>query len=204
MTMYKSQAEQDKWVEEITKGKHHGFFVEVGAYDGVVSSNTYYLEQVLGWKGICIEASPHYFQSLVRNRPLSTNVNIAVMPYTGVCSFGDMEVVDVGEPVPCDTLSNILQKCNAPEIIDYVSLDIEGGEIGAIESFDWSAYRINTMTVEHNLYIHGPSQKDDIYRLLTSQGYIRVREDVLCLDPSFYMQPFEDWYAHRDFLNDQK
>ena len=198
--MYRSQAAQDKWVEEMTEGKTGGFFVEVGAYDGLVSSNTYYLENVLGWKGICIEASPVYYQALLNNRPLSTNVNLAVMPYTGTCQFGDMEVVEKGTEIKCDTLSNILKDNKAPSIIDYVSLDIEGGELGALESFDWDSYRINLLTVEHNLYMHGPEPKKAIHKVLSAKGYVRLVEDARCLDTAFYMVPFEDWYAHPDFL----
>ena len=33
-----------------------GFFIEVGANDGYSMSNTYYLEKILGWQGVLIEA----------------------------------------------------------------------------------------------------------------------------------------------------
>lgn len=198
--MYRSQAAQDKWVEDMTEGKTGGFFVEVGAYDGIHSSNTYYLEQVLGWRGICIEAGPEQHHYLAMNRPLAINVHKAVMPYTGTCNFNNLEISEIGEVVPCDTLSNILKDNNAPKILDYVSLDIEGGEVGALESFDWDSYRINLLTVEHNLYMRGPLQKESIHQILSEHGYVRVVEDVRCLDPAFYMVPFEDWYAHPEFL----
>ena len=162
--MYKSQGGQDKWVEEMSKGATGGFFVEVGAYDGLESSNTYYLEQTLGWTGVCIEAGVSYFKALEVNRPNTINVNKAVMPYSGTCNFGQFEVVQNGVEVVCDTLSNILTSVGAPSVIDYLSLDIEGGEIGALESFDWGKYRINLLTVEHNLYLQGPAQKNEIYQ----------------------------------------
>lgn len=204
--MYKSQGGQDKWIEKMTGASTGCFFVDVGAYDGIESSNTYYLEQVLGWRGICIEAGPSYFKTLEKNRPLSININKAVMPYRGTCLFSNFEVTTTGEEVECDTLSNILTDSNAPQIIDYLSLDIEGGEVGALESFDWSLYRINLITVEHNLYLNGPKQKDEIYRLLIAQGYVRVVENAVVLEqnPAYYLQPFEDWYAHSIFLSDQK
>jgi hypothetical protein len=34
-------------------GGKTGFFIEVGAYNGIESSNTYILEQ-LGWEGVCV------------------------------------------------------------------------------------------------------------------------------------------------------
>ncbi len=38
-----------------------GFYVELGANDGITQSNTYHLEQHRGWKGVLIEPAPHNF-----------------------------------------------------------------------------------------------------------------------------------------------
>jgi hypothetical protein len=59
------------------------------------------------------------------------------------------------------------------------------------------------MTVEHNLYCDGPENKNKIYDLLTSRGYVRVQEDVVSLDnsnPIWYLQPYEDWYVHESII----
>ena len=37
-----------------------GVFIDVGAHDGVRFSNSYSYSQI-GWKGICIEAHPDYY-----------------------------------------------------------------------------------------------------------------------------------------------
>lgn len=41
-----------------------GFFVEVGAYDGEMNSNTLYLELELGWTGLLIEPDDQNFDIL--------------------------------------------------------------------------------------------------------------------------------------------
>ena len=46
-----------------------GFFVEVGANDGISQSNTVYLERYLGWRGLLIEGIPELFQKCKMNRP---------------------------------------------------------------------------------------------------------------------------------------
>jgi FkbM family methyltransferase len=46
-----------------------GFFLEAGANDGLLFSNTAYLERYCGWTGILVEAIPHKFVECVRNRP---------------------------------------------------------------------------------------------------------------------------------------
>ena len=38
-----------------------GFFVEIGANDGISQSNTYHLEKKRGWKGVLVEPVPHNF-----------------------------------------------------------------------------------------------------------------------------------------------
>lgn len=64
-----SQAGQDAWlVQEAFNGQRGGYFVDVGAYDGVTLSNTYLLEKRYGWRGVCVEANPIVFRSLQRYR----------------------------------------------------------------------------------------------------------------------------------------
>lgn len=49
--------------------KEKGFFIECGALDGQVRSNTLFMEQHLGWQGILIEADPKNYQKLLeKNR----------------------------------------------------------------------------------------------------------------------------------------
>ena len=45
----------------------NGFYIEMGAHDGIINSNTYYYEKNLNWKGILIEPS-NFFDNLKNNR----------------------------------------------------------------------------------------------------------------------------------------
>ena len=56
MTFY-SQFGEDKFILEHLPLPTKGLFVEIGAYDGIASSNTYGFERE-GWDGICVEADP--------------------------------------------------------------------------------------------------------------------------------------------------
>jgi len=63
-----SQAGQDLWVYgEVFNQKRNGYFLDVGAHDGVHLSNTYLLEKKYRWKGICVEGNPLTFTTLVKN-----------------------------------------------------------------------------------------------------------------------------------------
>lgn len=65
-SQFYSQAGQDKYlIENIYKNKEKGFFIDIGAHDGITYSNTYYLEKELGWSGICIEPNPKIYKQLL-------------------------------------------------------------------------------------------------------------------------------------------
>ena len=60
-----SEAGQDMLVKEnFFKNQNTGFFIEIGAFDGVVGSNCYHFEKYMNWRGIAIEASPLQFIKL--------------------------------------------------------------------------------------------------------------------------------------------
>ena len=52
-----------------------GFYVELGANDGVSQSNTYILQKQFKWKGVLIEPSPIKYIECLRNRDFSLPVN---------------------------------------------------------------------------------------------------------------------------------
>lgn len=58
--------------------RRDGTFLELGAYSGVKFSNMYVLEELLGWRGVNIEAGQDMYEQLVRNRPGQVNVKAVV------------------------------------------------------------------------------------------------------------------------------
>ncbi|MBT8530894.1 FkbM family methyltransferase [Polynucleobacter paneuropaeus] len=48
--------------------KTGGFFVELGANDGINQSNTLYFERYKGWRGVLIEPTPHNYLKCLANR----------------------------------------------------------------------------------------------------------------------------------------
>lgn len=201
--MFYSQSGQDRWVDKIMKQKRDGYFLDIGAYDGVQTSNSYFFESERGWTGICIECDPGPF-SILNGFRKSKNFPVAVTDYDGTCKFSNMSISDVGIEVPCRRLSGILEEADAPEFIDYLSIDIEGHEFTVLNSLDLDRWRFGAMTVEHNLYAVGDENKNKIYELLTAYGYVRVVEDAVSLDtnPAWYLKPYEDWYVNEEIIKD--
>ena len=46
----------------------NGYFIELGANDGITQSNTYFFERKKKWNGILIEPIPHKFLDCIENR----------------------------------------------------------------------------------------------------------------------------------------
>ncbi|MEA5593750.1 FkbM family methyltransferase [Rivularia sp. UHCC 0363] len=155
----------------------NGFFIEVGANNGFSESNTYYLERFRNCKGILIEPIPHLYQECVKERPNSQVFNCALvssdypepeieMMYGHLMSlvkgaFDDDQVeaervaiagrklgfTPYKIKVPARTLTSILDEANVSKI-DFLSLDVEGFELNALQGLDFDKYRPEYMLIE--------------------------------------------------------
>jgi len=192
-----SEAGQDLWVfGEVFNEKRNGYFLDVGAADGVGLSNTYLLERRYGWKGICIEANPDIFQQLRRNRRVvcvnacldSTEdfVNFAKRPFLGgIVATDTLNKGSEGEVITLKTktLNSVLDENNAPNEIDYLSIDVEGAEQRILGGFNFKRYRFNCITIEN--------PNDLLRTLLEKNEYILIKE----------IRGMDCFYIHQNFLN---
>ena len=199
--MYRSQYGQDRYVREtFFQSVNDGFFLDIGADDGLDRNNTRVFEEA-GWTGICIEPSPSRFPALAGNRSCEClNVAIASSP-------GDVEFLDItgwgkglsgivrhydarhlerieretrSNPltaskalvrVPAVTLGSILQARGRTRV-DYCSIDVEGSELDVLASVDLRAVTIKVITVEDNYGnpAIGRALSAHGYRLVTTLG----------------------------------
>lgn len=192
-----SQLNQDVNALEFFNYKKDGFFVEIGANDGVTLSNTYLLEKEFGWKGICVEAIPELYNKLVINRPNSTCISRAVYKtsdeeiefdianenlLSGISELISQNSVHYNNvknnrkiiKVKTITFTDLLDQNNAPKIIDYLSLDTEGSEYDILLSLDFNKYKFKLIDVEHN-YLE--PARSNIKKLLLDNGYEYVGEN---------------------------
>lgn len=168
-----------------------GFFVDVGAHDGVVHSNTLLLERDYEWRGVCIEPQSGPFQQLTASRRAAC-VQTAVLNADGEALLLHDRIAAGGAPVSCLRLASVLDLVDVSGTIDYLSVDVEGSELEVIASHDFERWPVNLITIEHNLYANGPAHKNSIFKELTALGFERVREDVVA--PGY--GPYEDWFLN--------
>lgn len=107
-------------------------FLEVGAYDGITESNTWFFENCLNWNGILIEAQPKAFKEISRNRPLTLfKKNYGVCSKTKKINISDQgtasKISDRGKTIECLPISKIINETKKDRI-DFFSLDVEGNE----------------------------------------------------------------------------
>jgi len=198
---YVSQVGQDQWViEEVFNFKRNGYFVDIGAAEGVYISNTYVLEKHLQWQGICIEANPVWFKDLVVNRS-SINVNVC-LDYTnhevdfrydrGLLSGivdddadnkRSNQIADSGIlRLQTRTLEQVLDECNAPRVIDFLSIDVEGAEHRIFRDFPFHKYTFLAMVIER--------PAPELNRQLQENGYVFVKNG-----------PLDSFYVHSSIPN---
>lgn len=88
----------DQFLHERYFSNHkNGTCIECGAFDGQLESSCKFFEESMGWKSINIEASPPNFAKLVKNRPNSINLNIALSDVNGTSNFSHVISPEMGE-----------------------------------------------------------------------------------------------------------
>ena len=182
--------DQDKWViKDIFNFKKKGYFLDLAATNGLMENNTYVLEYFFNWNGLAIEANEIFFKKLKKNRKCIC-LNEVVSKNEETIKF--LEAGPTGGIVGEDydnnytkrnkllnnqkkkivikktkTLEKILDENNAPNIIDYFSLDVEGAETDVLKNFNFKKYKFLCLTIER------PTK--ELNDILFKNGYIFVK-----------------------------
>ena len=181
------------------------YFIDCAAGDGITHSNTLFLERELNWKGLLVEPNPYFHDSLKKNRVSEivkecigstdgqeVEFRIDNKLLAGIVGeqfdnnhFLREEELKTAEIINLKTrkLETILDENNAPKIIDYLSLDVEGAEEFILSSFNFKKYKFKFMTIER------PTNKLNI--LLDQNNYVQVKNVIS-----------ETFYMHKEFISE--
>ncbi|XP_078322677.1 uncharacterized protein LOC111104747 [Crassostrea virginica] len=166
-----SQAKQDQIVYEIIK-KDGGFFVDIGAFDGQLFSNSLWLERKHKWSGLLIEANPELCARIDQLKRHAWRLCACLSDSLEKVSFlkgealGGMER-EVNEhhvkmlnrtnrvTVPCFSLETVLDEIKTYHI-DFFSLDVEGAEMQILESLRKGLlsqrFTVDVWTIEYRVW----------------------------------------------------
>jgi FkbM family methyltransferase len=187
--IYYSQFQQDQFTyEKYFINKDKGYFVDIGAHDGITFSNSKFFEE-LGWSGVCIEPNPKVFDLLQSNRKCKC-VKKAISNKKGkdkffqinegpdmlsglVDEFNEAAIIRINNDlvnipdgfdyidVEVDLFKNVVEQTE----IDFLSLDTEGNELKILKTIDFDVYNIKVITLENNDY------DDKFINFLIPKGY---------------------------------
>jgi len=176
-----------------------GFFLDVGASHHRINSNTYYLEQKLGWRGIAVDALAEYAAGYRKHRPATryfaffvSDRSDEVAPFyvsksNKRTSSGNAALAKRWEheqiEVPTITLDDLLDHAGVAHI-DLLSMDIEMWEPRALAGFDVERFSPELVCIEAH-----PEVREAIAAYFADHGYERI-EKYLAFDPgNWYFTP---------------
>ena len=173
-----SQSMQDMFVLSMLSGKKNGVYVEIGADQPRVISNTYLLEKDFDWAGVSFELDSDkvsYFNTIRRNK----------------CICADASTYDY---------KFLFDQRNYPKQIDYLQLDIDPAEgtLAALKVLPLDDYRFSVITYETDVYSSGADIQDEEISILESHGYQLVSKNVKCEG-----NPYEDWWIDPAIVSEE-
>jgi len=168
----------DQYVDKyITKGKHGGYFIEIGAGDGETNSSCYFFERYREWRGLTVEPARIYHDKIRSCRaslmPVAvTSITSSITNGSGRGAIfyesvkpersglkGTLENNKEGEEwsqigfksykVDTITLYDMCCQQSAPDHIDYCSIDCEGGEYEILSTYFEENQATPTTNGEH-------------------------------------------------------
>jgi FkbM family methyltransferase len=233
----------DKFYNEIVFNKKNGFFVEIGALDGVCYSQSYFFEKYLNWNGIVVEPNPIWYDKIIENRKCkiaTTPVSDISQVETFVCreepAFSSLKKDTLyfqNSPILSEydleslTLTDLLKKHNAPKIIDFISVDVEGSELIILNKFlEENEYFVNLISFEYWNYSLSKKMMQDTdyielknpftdFMKLSKGGVVKLNPNnglfyhdngKICDEPYCELIDieFEHYYVHVDYLKSNR
>src|SRR5439155_19670083 len=180
--------------------QEHGFYVDVGAQHPFRFSNTNLFYE-RGWRGINIDPRPGIMAEFAQHRPRDINLEVGVSangellnyfifsePAVNTCNElaaklaqeeGGFTLVGTKQ-VPTESLAAILDKhLPTQQVIDFLSVDVEGMDEEVLRSNDWSRYRPRVIWTEEISALTLQQALDlSLTRYLADKGYVPIAKTV--------------------------
>ena len=182
-----SQSREELIIRDFFGERRDGVYLDVGCAWAERYSNTYYLEQHLGWTGIGVDALPDYAEEWARKRPRSVFLNYLVTdraeterPFfradlKGISQVESPVLGPAGDEVPSQeirvpsiTLTQLLDQ-NGITSLDFLNMDIEGHEPQALVGFDIERFRPELVCIEAK-----PRNRQFIREYFAAHGYEQI------------------------------
>jgi FkbM family methyltransferase len=178
-------------------GQEAGIYVDVGAGHPIADNVSFWFYE-RGWCGVVVEPQAELVGLYGRLRPRDTAVCSLIGSHTGTIDFHEVDRLHgfstTAEPIarqarkfgvdyrtvskPVMTLAQLCAKHDLNEI-DFLKIDVEGGEADVLRGGDWQRYRPKVVVVEAVMPGTGEPSWAEWEPLLVAQGYRFALFDTL-------------------------
>ena len=181
----RSSEHGEEWIiRDFFQDRRDGFFLDVGANHYRDFSNTYFLEQNLGWKGIAVEPLTEFAADYATHRPntrfraffvsdvSNEQAKLYVQKGQSLVSSADKSFNErwgddvTAIDVPTITLNDLLDH-EGVERVDFLTMDIELWEPKALAGFDITRFQPALVCIEGH-----PEVRQQILDYFFDHGYV--------------------------------
>lgn len=189
---FNGQWDQDKVLNQLFNNKRDGIFVEIGAADPIIGSNSYFFEKEMNWRGVCIDARKTACENLIKERSNVINAAIGDVPskaiflefgvLSGIAKFMSMHEYLTIEKYTEDfskvnaywvdvrTLKSVLDELRY-ESVDLLMIDTEGAELPILQASSNVLSEIKVIMAESNI----EANRKKLMEFMSSQNFIHYK-----------------------------
>ncbi|KAK3861236.1 hypothetical protein Pcinc_032747 [Petrolisthes cinctipes] len=209
----------EKHITKLLSSKVSGFFVEAGALDGYILSNTLILERFRAWSGLLVEPRPDMFQQLLQKqrKAFAARFCLAEKPYLyktkfwlspdfvkdniafGAVGSRVYDKVQAAEResgslvnVLCIPVASLLIALDVT-YVDLFVVDVEGSEWGVLDNFPFHQITVDMLAVERK--DKGQEDRKAFIKMVRSKGFgllDSLKEDYIFIRKSAEFLVLED------------
>lgn len=195
---------EDVIIRKFLSGIQKGFYVDLGAHNHKIGSNTYYF-YLLGWSGICIDPLPSVKDKFKEKRPKDTFINKAItsnkennrdIKYHFFKDFEDnsttseKRIHDLKKnfgrtptsimQIETITVSELVKNYIGSKEVNLFNIDIEGGEFEILSDLlDHKIYPWIICVEEIGMFAESVIKNSLVFKVLKQNSYLFVGRTFL-------------------------
>ena len=202
-----SQEGEDLFLKRYFGDQPNGFYIDIGAHHPKRFSNTFVFYQK-GWSGINVDPLPNVMRLFRKERPRDINLELGISQMAGKLKyymfnepalntfsadeankkngFRNYKIIDT-KFIDTLPLSKVLTDyLPANQIIDFLTVDVEGLDLEVIRSNDWEKFRPRLVLVED-------LKRGSLDEIQDNQVYLKMSEiGYALIGKTFNTLIFED------------
>jgi FkbM family methyltransferase len=180
---------------------YKGFYVDIGAHHPLRFSNTQIFYEK-GWRGINIDATPGSMGKFKELRPLDINIEAGISDSSGEMEYFSFEesalnsfcreisnerinngwkLKEIVKIKTCSINSILEEYTPENQLIDFISMDIEGLELSVIATLNFDKFAPRFFLIEELDFVRKnfvDYHQSSVYRFLHNKGYIVVAKTM--------------------------